>query len=479
MLGVPTPLKSEPKPAPLIDRLRRATDGRFDVLAMLGEGGMATVFLARDLTLDRQVAIKMMHPGLMTSDAAIERFHREARIAASLDHPNIINIFTVGEDPAIAYFVMRYLEGRTLQQLIQQEGAFTTARAMAVVESMGRALHYAHRRGVVHRDVKPANVMVLEHDDWVVVTDFGIAKLDADEHLTVSGHVVGTPNYMCPEYFDRGEVSAKSDQYALGVVAFELFTGTLPFNGRTVGELMRGHLFDAVPAMSSVRGDLPPVLDEVVSRMLAKNPDARYADVSDAVSAMRAALATGTSGEVATEIIRTPESWRVTSGALWRRTVRVRRAVMTMGVVAVASAAATAAFVMNNDDPSSLPTVATDAARGSFAPPTATPPSEDLRTPPPATRTPASLSEPIATAPPPQPVATTGSIRIGSRLPLATLYVNDRLPMLIGEQGIVTVAAPTGATRVRVRLDGCADWDTTITVRGGATHTIGYRAPRC
>jgi hypothetical protein len=474
---VPAPANAEPKPTPLIDRLRRATDGRFDVIATLGEGGMATVFLARDLTLDRQVAIKVMHPGLMTSEAAIARFHREARIAASLDHPNIINIFTVGEDPSIAFFVMRYLPGRTLQQVIEADGSFTPGRALAVIDAMGRALHYAHRRGVVHRDVKPANVMILDDEDWVVVTDFGIAKLDADEHLTVSGHVVGTPNYMCPEYFDHGEVSAKSDQYALGVVAYELFTGTLPFEGRTVGELMRGHLFDPIPSMRAVKVDLPAALDDVVARMLAKKPEARFADVADAVAAMRASLVGRTSGEVATEIIRTPQAWRISSGALGLRTLRVRRAATLTAVAAVATLGVTLALKFNQGAPPAPLGAQAPDSQPAATQPAATQPAatQPAATQPAVTPNASPIDAPVA----PPPVATTGTLRIGSRLPLATLYVNDRPPRMIGEQGIVSVDAPTGNVRVRVRLDGCADWDTTLTVRGGATHTIGYRAPRC
>jgi serine/threonine protein kinase len=240
---------TEPTVVPLIERVRRATLGRFDVIATLGEGGMATVFLARDLALDRQVAIKVMKPSLMSSPAAIGRFRKEARVVAALDHPHIISIFAVGEDAELAFYVMRYVEGRALNHVITDDGALSFRRAESIIAAVGAALHYAHRRGVIHRDVKPANIM-LDHDDWVIVTDFGIAKHDDGDRLTVSGHVFGTPHYMSPEYFNGGEIGPASDQYALGVVAFELLTGTMPFPGDTIGQVMRGHLFDPIPSLA-------------------------------------------------------------------------------------------------------------------------------------------------------------------------------------------------------------------------------------
>jgi serine/threonine protein kinase len=268
---------------------------------------------------------------------------------------------------------------------------------------------------------------------------------------------------MCPEYFDHGEVSAKSDQYALGVVAFELFTGQLPFGGHTTGELMRGHLFDPVPSMRHLQPELPLALDEVVTRMLAKKPDERFADVADAIAAMRAALAAGPSVEVDTEIIRTPESWRASRGSWWNRARRMRRATRVTLFAVVASAGVTGAVVLSQKPVSDAPAEADSSADVSSS-------RESSVLAPPST---------AVSTPPPSLTPTTGTIRIGSRLPLAALYVNDQRPRLIGEQGIVAVDVAAGSARVRIRLDGCADWDTTLTVRGGVTHTVGYRAPRC
>jgi serine/threonine protein kinase len=468
---------STPTPIPVIDRLRRATLGRYDIVATLGEGGMATVFLARDLSLNRQVAIKVMHPSLMTSAAALGRFRREARIAAALDHPHIISIFNVGEDPELAYYVMRYVEGQTLHHLIAEAGALPVRRALAIVEAVGQALQHAHSRGVIHRDIKPANIMVLDQDDWIVVTDFGIAKLDEGEQITMSGHVVGTPNYMCPEYFNHGIISAASDQYALGVVTYQLLAGVLPFGGATVGELMRGHILDPIPTLTSERPDLSPQLDKVLARMLAKEPKERFATIGDAVAALKAAMHDATPSDVITEIIRTP----VTGG---RRKGRVSGAVSlitrsrwrmagTVGFVTIVGWLGTVAIrdgivraPATRDEPTLTPSTVT-------VPPTDPGTNAATTSAPPPVATPAPNGSPPAATP------ATGTIRIGSRIPLAVLRVNGGSARLIGEQGLQTLTTAAGEVRLSIRADGCTAWDTTFQMAAASTHTIGYRAPRC
>lgn len=270
---------------PLIARLRRATIGRYDIYAELGSGGMATVYLALDLALDRKVAIKVLSPQLATAPDNVTRFRREAKTAAALDHPNIIGILAVGEDPSLAFFVMKYVEGRALDSVIQEEGAQSIPFVRSVIASAGHALHFAHQRGVIHRDVKPANLM-LDLDGRVIVTDFGIAKHDDASALTITGSVIGTPYYMSPEQFNGQPVTGATDQYALGVVAFELLTGRQPYPGVTVGEVMRGHLFDPIPSVRSLRPDVPESLDAAVSRMLAKAPADRFASLEQAVHAI-------------------------------------------------------------------------------------------------------------------------------------------------------------------------------------------------
>jgi hypothetical protein len=285
----------------LIERLRRATIGRYDIYAELGAGGMATVYLALDLALERKVAIKVLNPTLASSADNIERFKREAKVAASLNHPNIIGIIAVGDDPGLAYFVMKYVEGRALDSVVRDMGAQDIPFVRSVIGTVGKALHYAHSRGVVHRDVKPANFM-LDKDGWLVVTDFGIAKIEDASGLTMTGSVIGTPYYMAPEQFQGKPVTAAADQYALGVVAFELLTGRQPFAGDTVAEVMKGHLFDPVPSVRALRPDVPEALEATITRMLAKDPAERFASLDDAVTAFGAV--TGTQErEVRTQMI--------------------------------------------------------------------------------------------------------------------------------------------------------------------------------
>lgn len=478
-----TPLASPPAtPVPLLERIRRATLGRFDVMTALGEGGMATVFLARDLALDRQVAIKVMNPALRSSPAALGRFRREARVAAALDHPHIISIFAVGEDPELAFYVMRYIEGRSLHDLLKAEGAQTFRRVESLVTDIGQALHYAHRRGVIHRDVKPANVM-LDQDDWLVVTDFGIAKLDQGDRLTLSGHVFGTPHYMSPEYFNGGIIGSASDQYALGVVAFELLTGSAPFPGETIGEVMRGHLFDPIPPLRAFRPDLPPAVEDCVARMLSKEPALRFLTVADAVASLRAAGRSGESG-VATELIDTaarlpivrspPRARAIARSMSWSTRLAFSiGAVATLGTIIVLG-------MSRGQEAVALPVAAVPTlvpkpiAQGAAV---ATESPESAPTAPTRAASTRAASTPVA--PTPKPPVGSGTVRIGSRLPLAVLYVGNQPPRNIGELGIQTLRVPAGALRLQLRVDRCAQWDTTFTVRPGETHTVGYRAPDC
>lgn len=286
----------------LLDKLRRATIGRYDIYAELGSGGMATVFLALDLALDRKVAIKVMSPALTATPGAIERFRREARTAAALSHPHIVPIFAIGEEPGIAYYVMKYIEGRGLDSVLREEGAQSPAFVQAILSKVGTALQYAHDNGVVHRDVKPANIM-LDRDGWTYVTDFGIAKREDGHGLTQSGMIIGTPAYMCPEQFNGAPVTGAADQYALGVVAYEMLAGRTPYDGPSLGEVMRGHLLEPVPPVRLARPDVPEELEACVTRMLAKEPGDRFPSLTDAVAAIGTFTATAES-EARTSIIK-------------------------------------------------------------------------------------------------------------------------------------------------------------------------------
>jgi hypothetical protein len=275
----------------LLTRLRRAALGEYEILAELGRGGMASVFLAHDIQLDRRVAIKVMLPALVEGEGMAERFKLEARTAAGLSHPHIIPIYAVRDTDLLVYFVMKFVEGRPLDTILREIGKAPLPMVRSIISKVGDALGYAHRRGVVHRDIKPANLMI-DTEGQPVVTDFGIAKVAAASGLTMTGATIGTPTYMSPEQATSGAITGASDQYSLGVVAYQMLTGHLPFTGDTVMSLMYAHCHEPPPPFMHERPDCPPELHAAVMRMLAKKPEDRFPDLESAVEAIgRVALA--------------------------------------------------------------------------------------------------------------------------------------------------------------------------------------------
>lgn len=271
-----------------LDALRAATMGTYDISGELGRGGMATVYLGHDIALDRKVAIKVMSPAVSHGDG-IARFKREARTAASLSHPNIIPIYGVYETGRLLFFVMKYVQGRPLDSILREDGPLSVDAVQAILGQVGSAIGYAHRREVIHRDLKPANVMI-DDEGWAIVTDFGIARVAAAEQLTREGFTVGTPAYMSPEQIMAQEVSGASDQYSLGIVAYEMLTGEPPFKGAedvsTQMALMYAHVHKTPAPIESLRPDCPPFLSATIMRMLAKEASDRWPTVEDAVAAL-------------------------------------------------------------------------------------------------------------------------------------------------------------------------------------------------
>src|SRR5437879_5939384 len=268
----------------LLDALRQATLGAYEVLAEVGHGGMATVYLAHDLALDRKVAIKVLEPALLLmGEGMAERFKREARTAAALSHPHIIPIYAVKEGERVLYFVMKYVQRRPLDSVIRDVGPLPIPMVQATVAWVGDALGYAHRHGVIHRDVKSANIM-LDEEGWAVVTDFGIAKVLQAEGLTMTGVTVGTPTYMSPEQIGTHEVMGASDQYSLGVVAYEMLTGKLPFQDESIMSVMYAHFNRPPRPVTDLRPDCPANLAAAVMRMLEKDPARRWPTMDDVVA---------------------------------------------------------------------------------------------------------------------------------------------------------------------------------------------------
>jgi eukaryotic-like serine/threonine-protein kinase len=255
----------------LIDTL---FDGRYRIKRKLGAGGMADVYLAEDQELGRRVAIKILNGRHANDDQFIERFRREAKNAAALNHPNIVSIYDRGEAEDTYYIAMEFLDGRTLKELVVSRGAAPINVAIEYARQILSALRFAHRHGIVHRDIKPHNVLV-DAEGRVKVTDFGIARAGTSQ-MTETGSIVGTAQYLSPEQARGGEVDPRSDLYSLGVVLYELLTGKTPFDGETPVEIAMKHLSNAPKPPSKLRPDIPPELDKVVLRALAKDPNDRY-----------------------------------------------------------------------------------------------------------------------------------------------------------------------------------------------------------
>jgi eukaryotic-like serine/threonine-protein kinase len=283
----------------LKERLARTLAGRYEIIRLLGKGGMAVVFLAQDLVLEREVAIKVLPPGMSHDTKLIPRFQQEAKTAAKLDHPNIIPIYRVESEAGLNYFVMKFVNGRALDQVLD-DGPLPVPQTRRVLREAALALGHAHKRKIVHRDVKPANIM-LEADGRVVLTDFGISKAAQDSaHLTGTGAIIGTPHYMAPEQAKGLEVDGRADQYALAIVGHQLLTGKVPFDG-TAHSILYKQVFEPPPPVIEVRPDTPKDLSLALERALSKEPGDRFSTMEDfaaAVSGERAGSTTVVSAPV-------------------------------------------------------------------------------------------------------------------------------------------------------------------------------------
>lgn len=283
-------------------------DGRYTVVRKLGAGGMANVYLAEDQELGRRVAIKILNERHANDDQFVERFRREAQNAAAISHPNIVSIYDRGEAEGTYYIAMEYVDGRTLKELVVSRGPAPLTVAVEYARQILAALRFAHRQGIVHRDIKPHNALV-DAEGHVKVTDFGIARAGASQ-MTEAGSIVGTAQYLSPEQARGAHVDQRSDLYSLGIVLYELLTGTVPFTGDTPVEIAMKHLSTVPEPPSMRRDDVPRDLDLIVVRALAKDPDDRYQSAeemdADLERFLRGAAVSPVTEEAATQIIRVP-----------------------------------------------------------------------------------------------------------------------------------------------------------------------------
>ncbi|MGL5818433.1 MAG: Stk1 family PASTA domain-containing Ser/Thr kinase [Phycicoccus sp.] len=271
--------------------LGRTVDGRYRVVRRLADGGMATVYLAVDERLGRDVALKVMRPDLAHDDSFVTRFRREARSAASLSHPNVVAVYDQGEDDGHVFLAMEHVSGRTLREVLTAEGALSPRAALDVAESLLLALAEAHRAGLIHRDVKPENVIIGE-GGTVKVADFGLARAVSSQTVTSSsGMLLGTVSYLAPEQVEHSAADARSDVYAAGLVLFEMLTGTKAFTGDNPIHVAYQHVHGGVPTPSSRVPTLPTELDDLVTVATSREPDERPADAGEFLELVRRARA--------------------------------------------------------------------------------------------------------------------------------------------------------------------------------------------
>jgi serine/threonine-protein kinase len=259
-------------------------DDRYQVVSRVGSGGMAEVYCAEDLQLGRRVAVKLLHERFAQDEEFVERFRREASSAASLSHANIVSVFDRGEWGGTYYIAMELLTGRSLDAIVREEAPLTPERAIELTEQVLAAARFAHRHGVVHRDLKPHNV-IIDDEGRVKVTDFGIARAGASE-ITQTGSIMGTARYLSPEQAQGESVGPRSDLYAIGILLYELLTGTVPFEGESVVAIALRHLSEPPRPPSTLVSSISPNLDAIVLRALAKDPDQRFADADEFLAAL-------------------------------------------------------------------------------------------------------------------------------------------------------------------------------------------------
>src|SRR5690349_9123738 len=288
--------------------LGTSLNGRYRLEARIGSGGMSTVYRALDVTLERRVAVKLMNREVATDSDQLERFRREARAVAQLSHPHIVGVIDAGEDDGRPYIVLEYVEGETLKDRIRRQGRLPIAEAVAYAIEIAHALGAAHARHIVHRDVKPQNVLI-DEEGSAKVTDFGIARTLEEDGLTADGRVLGTTDYVSPEQALGQPVTGQSDLYSLGIVLYEMLTGDVPFKGENQVAVAMKHVREELPDIQQRRPQVSSALAAVIDRATAKELPKRYIDDAEFISDLEEVLAietarTGQATGEATAILR-------------------------------------------------------------------------------------------------------------------------------------------------------------------------------
>ena len=455
----------------LLAEVRHALSGEYDIDREVGRGAMAVVYRATEAGLGRRVALKVLPPEMTLNRELIERFKREARLAASLEHPNIIPVYREGQAGRFLFMAMKFIEGRTLEDIIASQGPLPVPVVLHVLRAATSALAYAHERGIVHRDIKSANILV-DRDGRVVVSDFGIARAAEDASLTSTGTMVGTPYFMSPEQCAARRIGPQSDQYSLGVVAFQMLTGTVPFQAESLPGIMHHHFYTQVPDVTTARLDVPLLLRELIDRALAKKPENRFASTHAMLAAVEAVpfpeevkregvghlrdLAHGAPIPVvgisalpalASSIRLTPPQAAPTVPP--RAAMLSKWAIALIATTVLGAGGAAAVVVRRAPAPELIPAAIV------VAPPLAAP----VERPKPAARAPVDSARRVAEAPV-EPKAV-GRLRVRAFPADAEIRVDGQL---LGRGVVLDSAVRVGARRLRVSAPGYKPFDTTVTV---------------
>jgi serine/threonine protein kinase len=518
----------DPEADALLQLARREFADDYDVEREIGRGGMGVVYRAIELQLRRPVALKVLPPELALGESVVERFKREAQMAAALDHPNIIPIYRVGQSASLLYLAMKYVEGRPLDGVIASQGALPVPVVLLVLRAATSALSYAHEHGIVHRDVKGGNILI-DRDGRVIVTDFGVARAIENASMTTTGSVIGTPYFMSPEQCAGKLARPQSDQYSLGVVAFQMLTGTVPFHADTLAAIMHHHFFTPVPDVSVARHDVPPELVAILNRVLAKDPDRRYSTTREMRIAVEAVplseadrlagetmlreLAQGSSSVPAVRTDALPplaDTMSVVAAhdAFMRSADRVRKIRRHFGTVGILAGACVIAlwgwFRPRHLPPASASPATTTSQLQSTAPtgsaavppvlggptgaasaavatplgdqsapasanPGATPPITPAGATPHDSALPAAAASGGAASVPatvPDSLLPTGKLRVRVLPSTAEIMVDGRSA---GQGAVFDLDVPSGPRRLHITAPGYADFDTTLVVVAGQT----------
>jgi eukaryotic-like serine/threonine-protein kinase len=463
---------------PLMAQMRLVLGGEYEIERECGRGGMAAVFKALDVSLRRPVALKVMLPGASVGGAVAERLRREARRAAALDHPNIVPIYKVGEAGGIHYIVMKFIEGRPLDAIIEGQGALPIAVVVAVLRATASALAYAHERGTVHRDIKSSNILV-DQEGRVYVSDFGLARAAEDSKVTPSGAVVGTPQFMSPEQCSGAPVGPQGDQYSLGIVGFQMLAGTAPFDASSVLAVVQHHYFTPPPDLQKVRGDVPDEFASLIRQCVEKDPARRFTNTSDLVTALEALPFHAEEQRAAKDILRRlargyrvpivqtgalpplPDARESTATAARSGAWFHPRALLAISLGAsVMISGAWLGLRAARPHPPAVPSNAVSAPSAPPPPAPSSAPTERLARPLPAARESERPAQPRST----------GRVRLRTEPPDAVIFIDGQQ---VGVGTVFDLAVPTGLRRLRIRAPGSVTLDTTFQVMAGNTTRLG------